>query len=99
MAQFARLDSNNNVLEVLVVDNEDITDTNGNEVEQLGIDFLEDLFGYSLWKQTSSDSSFRKRYANIGYKYNEECDCFCEPSPDASWVLNPETCEWEEPTE
>ena len=45
MAHFAELDSNNIVLRVLVVDNKMIIDEQGNEVEQLGINFLKSLFG------------------------------------------------------
>ena len=40
MAHYAKLGLNSKVISVLVVDNDDITDENGNEVEQLGIDYL-----------------------------------------------------------
>ena len=43
MAHFAELDENNKVIQVLVVSN-DITTVDGVENEQLGIDFLNDLF-------------------------------------------------------
>ena len=67
MAHFAELDSNNLVLRVLVVDNSMIKNEKGNEVEQLGIDFLKSLFGQeTFWVQTSYNGSFRKNYAGIG---------------------------------
>ena len=44
MAHFAKLDEYNTVTEVVVVNNNVIT-VNGNESEQLGIDFLTNLFG------------------------------------------------------
>ena len=44
MAHFAELDANNLVTRVLVVDNED-TAENGEEDEELGIKFLQNLFG------------------------------------------------------
>ena len=54
MAHFAKLDENNEVIEVIVISNEMLQDDNGNEVEQLGIDFCESLFGQNtIWKQTS----------------------------------------------
>ena len=52
MAHFAKLDENNNVLEVHVVNNDVIT-IDGNESEQAGIEFLTELYGHTLWKQTS----------------------------------------------
>ncbi len=43
MAHFAKLNSNSEVVEVHVVNNDVITDANGQEQEQLGIDFLNNL--------------------------------------------------------
>lgn len=96
MAHFAKLDENNNVLAVHVVNNDVIT-VDGNESEQVGIDFLTSLHGHSLWKQTSYNGSFRKNYAGIGYTYSAERDAFIPPQPWASWTLNETTCQWESP--
>lgn len=77
MAHFAKLDKNNIVTEVIVVNNEVITDENGNENEQLGIDFCKQLFGTDTkWVQTSYNGSFRERYAGIGMYYDEVEDTF-----------------------
>lgn len=98
MAHFAKLDENNIVTEVIVVNNEVITDTNGNEVEQLGIDFCKQLFGENNeWIQASYNGTFRKRYPAFGDAYNEELDAFITPKPYPSWILNSETCDWEAP--
>lgn len=98
MAHFAEINSNNIVLRVLVVSNEDITDQNGQEQEQLGINFLKNLIGQDTnWVQTSYTASFRKRYAGIGFSYNEELDAFIPPKPYGSWILNEETADWEPP--
>ena len=52
MAHFAKLGSGNIVESVIVVNNEVITDNDGNEQEQLGIDFLNNLYGTDdVWKQ------------------------------------------------
>ena len=44
MAHFAQLDAYNNVVKVHVVANPVITDDDGKEQEQLGVDFLRDLW-------------------------------------------------------
>lgn len=97
MAHFAKLDEDNNVLAVHVVNNDVIT-VDGNESEEAGIDFLTSLHGHSLWKQTSYNGSFRKNYAGTGYTYDAGRDAFISPKPFASWVLNESTCQWEPPT-
>lgn len=53
MAHFAKLDADNVVLNVLVVNNSDILDENGQESETVGIQFLQNLEGWENWKQTS----------------------------------------------
>lgn len=95
MAHFAKLDSNNIVVEVHVVNN-DVLD-NSNE-ESSGIEFLTEWSGgYSNWKQTSYNATFRKNYASIGYTYDEVLDAFIPPKPFDSFVLNETTCQWEPP--
>lgn len=100
MAHFAELDENNNVLRVIVVANENVTDLEGNENEQMGIDFCKGLFGETtIWKQTSYNENFRKNYAGDGYRYDESLDAFVGPKPSESWSLNTETARWESPLE
>jgi hypothetical protein len=66
MAHFARIERNV-VAEVIVVNNEVITDTNGQEQEQLGIDFCKSLYGADTeWVQTSYNANFRSKYAGLG---------------------------------
>ena len=40
------------------------------------------------WIQTSYNNSFRKKYAVIGMKYDENLDMFILPQPFKSWSLN-----------
>jgi len=96
MAHFAKLDENNFVLEVLVLDNYMIT-VNGVEIEQKGIDFLKKLFNHDNWKQTSYNGKFRKKYAGKGYYYDIIRDAFIEPKPFSSWTLNEQSCLWQSP--
>ena len=96
MAHFAELDENNVVLRVIVVANKDTADANGNEVESIGVAFCQRLLGGN-WKQTSYNAKFRKNYAGIGYTYDAAIDAFVPPQPYPSWVLNPDTAQWEAP--
>ena len=96
MAHFAKLDENNNVLAVHVVNNDVIT-IDGNESEQAGIDFLTSLHGHSLWKQTSYNGNFRKNYAGIGYTYDSIQDAFIPPKPYNSWILDEIIFQWKAP--
>jgi len=97
MAHFAKLDENNVVLEVNVVNNSDLLQ-DGVESEAKGIQFLIDWSGgYTNWKQTSYNGKFRKNYAGIGHTYDPIRDAFIEPQPFSSWVLNESTCRWNAP--
>lgn len=98
MAHFAKIDENNVVTQVIVVDNKDTADASGVEKEYIGVAFCERIFG-GTWKQTSYNGKIRKRYAGIGYTYNEDIDAFVCPKPFPSWVLNKDTAEWEAPIE
>ena len=99
MAHFAKLNKNNVVLEVNVVNNRELLDGNGQESEAKGIEFLTAWSGgYTNWKQTSYNGRIRKNYAGIGYTYDSGRDAFIPPKPYASWTLNESTCLWEAPT-
>ena len=98
MAHFAQIGYENEVLRVSVVRNEDILDGNGNESEEVGIQFLKSVHGHlTNWLQTSYNNNFRFRYAGIGMVYDNQHDVFLLPQPYPSWILNTETYEWEPP--
>ena len=107
MASFAKIGLNNKVMEVLSVHNNELKDSNGVEQENIGIDFLTKLTGWSIWKQTSYNTHggfhllggtpFRKNHAAIGYTYDEDRDAFIPKKPYDSWILNETTCQWEAP--
>ena len=96
MAHFAEIDGNNVVLRVVVVANKDTADANGVEKEYIGAAYLESLLG-GTWKQTSYHGNIRKNFAGIGYTYDTALDAFVPPQPYPSWVLNPNTAQWEPP--
>ncbi len=95
MAHFAQIE-NNLVTQVIVVDNNDITDEQGNELESMGTQFCTDLLG-GVWVQTSYNNTIRKNYSGIGDTYDTTRDAFISPQNYPSWVLNEETCRWESP--
>ena len=98
MIPFAKLNENNIVIEVHCVDNNELIDSNNIEQESKGIDFLINLSsGYTQWKQTSYNGSFRKNYAGIGYFYDEQRNAFIPPKPFESWILNEDSCQWQSP--
>ena len=99
MAHFAKLDSDNKVIHVSVVDNWNITDGSGNESEAIGVAYLKSIHGADTnWKQTSYNGNIRKNYAGIGMTYDAGRDAFISPKPFPSWVLNETTCRYEAPT-
>ena len=98
MAHFAQLDENNVVTQVIVVSNDDTSDSNGTETESIGVAFCQKLLGADTnWKQTSYNGNMRVRYAGIGYSYNAELDAFVPPQPYASWTLDSDTADWVSP--
>lgn len=95
MAHFAELDENNTVLRVIVVDDQDTADADGNESEVIGVAFCENLLG-GRWIQTSYNDNFRKQYAGIGSTYDQDADVFIDPQPYPSWSLD-ENHAWQPP--
>ena len=98
MAYFAKLGTGNIVEQVISINNAVITDANGVEQEQLGVDFINKLYNTrDVWKQTSYNNNIRKNYAGIGFQYDQTRDAFIPPKPFNSWILNESTCNWEAP--
>lgn len=104
MAHWAEIDENNIVINVTVGDNNDPA---GDE----GYQWLIDNLG-GTWIKTSYNGNIRKNYAGIGYLYDPIRDAFIPPRPpdtfvlpdgtiytSKGWVLNEDTCQWEELTE
>lgn len=78
MAHFVQM-TGNQCGQIIVVNNEVITDENGIEQESIGIAFCKSLYGADTeWLQTSYNGSFRGRYAS-GCVYDAELDEFVAP--------------------
>ena len=93
MAHYAFLDENNIVTEVIV----------GKDETEL-IDGLDPETWYGNFRgqkcvRTSYHGNIRKNYAGIGFTYDSTRDAFIPPKPvieDKEFVLNEDTCLWEE---
>lgn len=93
MAHFAEIGQDNIILKVIVVNDKDTSDENGNEVESIGAHFLRETYG-GTWLQTSYNSKIRKNFALVGGYYDSARDAFIPPKPWPSWRLDEETCTW-----
>ena len=93
MAHFAKIDDDNIVMQVTVVNDSDAPN------EAAGIAFCKSLLGSDTnWVQTSKTGDIRYRHAGIGMKYDATNDVFYKPSPPyPSWVLSTSTWDWEAP--
>ena len=107
MAHFAKLNEENIVTQVIVINNSDITNSRGREEETIGIKYCQKLLGESTtWKQTSYNNNFRGNYAGIGYTYMENVatlgvastDIFIAQQPYPSWSIGVGTAQWYAPT-
>jgi len=71
MAHFAKINSDNIVEEIIVVNNETATD------EATGVAFCKSLFGEDTnWVQTSYNNNFRGIFAGVGMTYDPVEDIF-----------------------
>ena len=107
MAHFAQLDGDNIVTQVIVVSNDDTSDSGGVETESIGVAFCQKLLGASTnWKQTSYNANMRGNYAGIGYTYMSNVatlgvgstDIFIPQKPHNSWSVGVTTANWYPPT-
>ena len=83
MSNFAKIDNNNVVTQVIVA-----------EQDFINSGAVGDSF---LWVQTSYNNNFRKNFAGIGYAYDSTRNAFIPPQPYPSWTLDEDTCLWESP--
>ena len=102
MADFAQLNSKNIVTQVIVVDDDTITDSNGRVSEYVGVSFcqqsVEDFS--TVWKQTSN--TMRGNPAGIGMTYMSNVstlglastDIFIKVQPYESWTVGVNTASW-----
>ena len=92
MAHFAELDSNNKVLRVVVISNDDVASNGGDKSTQAET-FVKNLLGHSengvTWKQTSYNAKARGEFASVGFLWEPTKEKFYGPKPKSknSWTL------------
>ena len=102
MADFAQLNSDNLVKQVIVVDDNTITDNNGRVSEYVGVSFCQQIVDdfSTVWKQTSN--TMRGNPAGIGMIYMSNVstlglastDIFIKVQPYESWTVGVNTASW-----
>ena len=101
MASFAKLNTNNEVIDVIVVNDDDIKDNNGVVAEGIGVGFLQKNYGAdTIWKQSPKGN-----LAGIGMTYITNVttlgvastDIFIDPQPAPSWSVGIQTAKWYPP--
>ena len=98
MAHFAQLDSNNLVVQVIVIANSAIDNLPYPSSEPVGVAFCQEIFGAdTVWKQTSYNRNFRYNFAGKRFTYDAANDAFIGIQPFPSWSLNQQTFQWEAP--
>ena len=91
MAHFAKINDDNVVIDVNVLNNQEVFISKKEEddglitittveSERKGVEFLTAWSGgHTKWRQTSFNNSFRNRYCGIGYFYDAETETFIDP--------------------
>lgn len=108
MAHWAELDQNNIVIRVVVTDNDDPNGDEGYQwlIDNLGGRWMKTSYNAQQGKKVDranncllDEPGFRKNFAGIGYRYDEEKDAFIPPKPDIingyDWIYNEETYSWD----
>ena len=111
MAHFAKIGMNGKVIQVLTMDNDQMKDDQGNEIEAKGQEWLErhNNWPAQMWIQTSYNTSqnkhssgddskaLRGNYAGIGFEWDEDNNMFWPKKPFPSWVKDLSTASWISP--
>lgn len=88
MAHFAKVNQENIVEQVIVIDNNDCGDLDFPQSESIGQSFIAGLGLSGRWLQTSYNNNFRNVFAGIGYTFDPLTDSFYPPKPQDSSEIN-----------
>jgi hypothetical protein len=88
MAHFAKLNSENEVEQVISVHNNELLE-NSIESEEKGIQFCKSLFGQdTVWKKVSYNTKAGKHYTD-GRLSEDQSKAFRKNFPGIGWIYNP----------
>lgn len=95
MANFAIINSEYIIENVISINNDQILDSKGNESEIAGQDYCRRLYGESfLYKQTSYNNRIRRHYASVGGTYDPARDIFIPPCPGPGYIYDEDRQAW-----
>lgn len=109
MAHFAKINDDNEVINVLTVNDDDVLNDQNVETESVGQAYLETHNNWPAdkWIQTSYNTKknthrmggtpLRGNYASVGFTWDPVNNIFWEPKPFSSWVKHLETATWKSP--
>ena len=99
MSHFARIDKNNIVTDVIVIEQEVLnTGLWGDPKEWIQTSYnTREGIHYGPDGNPDGGIALRKNYAGIGYTYDPTRDAFIPPKIYNSWILNENTCCWDPP--
>ena len=93
--RYCKLGINGKILNVIEVADTNCQDADGNFNNTIGVEFLENLTGWSLWTPITENSIGT---AEIGGTWNDTDNVFVNIKPYPSWTFNNTTGTWEAPS-
>jgi hypothetical protein len=93
MAHYAKIDNNNIVIKVIVIDEETVN----SGVFGDPLSWIQTSFNTYGGEHSLDGTPLRKNYAGAGYTYDKDRDAFIPPKPYPSWILDEDTCQWDAP--
>ena len=93
MAHYAKIDKNNIVTRVLVMDEEVV---NSGEFGNF-LTWIKTSFNTYGGQHSLGGTPLRKNYAGVGMTYDKNRDAFIPQQPYPSWILDEDTCLWDAP--
>lgn len=98
MAHFAKVNPENNIVEMVIVAEQGFIDTLPDKNDWIQTSYnTHGGIHYGPDNRPDGGEALRKNYAGVGDLYDSSRDAFIPPKPSETAILNEETCLWEEP--
>jgi hypothetical protein len=94
--KYCKLGINEKIVNIIEVAITDCQDADNNFNNTIGVEFLENLTGWSLWTPVTENSIGD---AEIGGTWNDTDNVFASIKPYPSWTFNNTSGKWEAPSE
>ena len=93
MSHYAKIDENNIVIKVLVIDEETVNTGRFGDPSS----WIQTSYNTSHGEHRLGGTPLRKNYAGKGFTYDQTRDAFIPPQPYPSWLLDENTYFWNAP--